>query len=335
MDLRPSDEQQELVQAFAALYGRHATPDRVRAAEPLGFDKALWDQLTETGVVAMAVDEAAGGWGASLLDLAFVAEQHGRAVAPAPLVEAQVAARLLARLDAAAPLAAALAGERLVTIAVRPAEDGRAGLVPAAAVADDALVVDGDRLLLVSLEGGRRPVENLGSMPVADVDVAGGEVLAEGASVAALFDAALDDWLALTAMALVGVGARALELGVEYVKERRAWGVPIGSFQGISHRLADAATALDGARLLALEAAWSATEEPERHRQLAALAFAFAAEAARDTTRRSLQFHGGYGFMMEYDVQLHWRRARAWGGVWGEPAAGYQRAGDARYGRTS
>jgi alkylation response protein AidB-like acyl-CoA dehydrogenase len=206
--------------------------------------------------------------------------------------------------------------------------------VPAAAVADDAVVLDGDRLLLVSLEGGRRAVENLGSMPVADVDVAGGDVLAEGLSVAGLFDAALDDWLALTAMALVGVGARALELGVEYVKERRAWGVPIGSFQGISHRLADAATAIDGARLLALEAAWSATEEPERHRELAALAFAFAADAARDTTSRSLQFHGGYGFMMEYDVQLHWRRARAWGGVWGEPAAGYQRAGDARYRRT-
>lgn len=336
MDLRPTDEQQELVQAFAALYGRHATPDRVRAAEPLGFDKALWDQLRELGVVAMAVDEARGGWGASLLDLALVAEQHGRSVAPAPLVEAQVAARLLARLDAPparAALAAAVAGERLVTLAPRPAEGGHAGLLPAGAVADDAVVLDGDRLLLVALEGTRTAVENLGTMPVADVDVVGGSVLADGPAAAQAFEAAVDDWLALTAMALVGIGARALELGVDYAKERKAWGVPIGSFQGISHRLADAATALDGARLLALEAAWAAAEQPERHRELAALAFGFAADAARDATSRSLQFHGGYGFMMEYDVQLHWRRARAWAGVWGEPRLAYRRAGDARYRR--
>ncbi len=102
MDLNPSDEQQQLIEAFGALYAKESAPDRVRAAEPLGFDQKLWDQLRETGVVAMSVDEAHGGWGASLLDLALVAEQHGRAVAPAPLIEAQVAARLLSRLDGAA-----------------------------------------------------------------------------------------------------------------------------------------------------------------------------------------------------------------------------------------
>src|SRR6478736_1738350 len=98
MDLRLSDEQQQLVDALAALYGRHASPERVRAAEPGGFDKALWDQLLELGIVAMAVDEADGGWGASPEDLVLAAEQHGRAVAPAPAIEAQVAARALARL---------------------------------------------------------------------------------------------------------------------------------------------------------------------------------------------------------------------------------------------
>ena len=56
----------------------------------------LWRELLGTGVLTMAVPEAAGGWGASLVDLALVAEQLGRAIAPAPVVEAQVAARLLA-----------------------------------------------------------------------------------------------------------------------------------------------------------------------------------------------------------------------------------------------
>jgi alkylation response protein AidB-like acyl-CoA dehydrogenase len=280
----------------------------------------------------MAVPEADGGWGASLVDLSLVAEQLGRFVAPAPVIEAQMAARLLARLGATDVLAQAVAGERLVTLAVRPASRAGARFVPAAAVADDALVLDGERVLLVSLEGSRTTIENLGSMPVADVDTASGVEIAAGDDARAAYDTALDEWLALTAAALVGLGGRALEIGVEYVRERKAFGVPIGSFQGISHRLADSAAALDGTRLLALEAAWAEGEEPARFSELAASAFALAAEAARDVTYRSLHFHGGYGFMMEYDIQLYYRRARGWAGVFGAADAAYCRAADRRYG---
>jgi alkylation response protein AidB-like acyl-CoA dehydrogenase len=204
--------------------------------------------------------------------------------------------------------------------------------VPAAAVADDALVLDGDRLVVVPLDGARTNVENLGSMPLADVDVTRATgVLASGDAAVAAFDSSIDDFLVLTAAALVGVGARALEVGVDYVKERKAWGVPVGSFQSVAHRLADAATAIDGARLLAYEAAWAADVQPQRGPELAALAFAFAHEAARDATYRALHYHGGYGFMMEYDVQLYWRRARAWANVYAEPRLVYRRAGERRY----
>ena len=63
------------------------------------------------------------------------------------------------------------------------------------------------------------------------------------------------------------------------------------------------------------------------------MAFAFAYESARDATHRSLHFHGGYGFMMEYDVQLYYRRARAWANVYAEPRLVYRRVADRRYGR--
>ena len=333
MDLRLTDEQQQLTSALAALYGKHASPERVRAAEPGGFDKTLWEQLLELGVVRMAVAENAGGWGASPLDLALAAEQQGRAVAPAPVIEAQVAARLLARLDAD-ELGGVLDGARLATVALHRAIDGRATVVPAAAVADDAVVLDGDDLRLVPLDGARTSFENLGSAPLADVVVSrSARVLASGEAAITAHDAAVDDWLCLSASALVGVAARALELGVDYVKERKAWGQPIGAFQSVAHGLADVATAVDGSRLLALEAAWAATEDIERAPELAALAFGFASESARDATDRSLHYHGGYGFMMEYDVQLYWRRARAWSAVWGEPRKAYQRAADHRYGK--
>ena len=332
MDLRLTDEQDQLVGAFAGLFAKQATPERVRAAEPLGFDKALWDQLLETGAVAMAVPETDGGWGASLVDLALVAEQAGRVVAPAPVIDAQVAARLLGRLDEHDRVAAAVAGERLVTLAILPAGPSTARFVPSAAIADDAIVRVGDRIMLVTLEGARAPFGNLGSMPVADVDLASAVELASGADAVAAYETAVDEWLALTACALIGLGARALEIGVDYVKERKAFGVPIGSFQGISHTLADSAAALDGGRLLAYEAAWAEAEDAARFPELAASAFAFAADAARDVSYQSLHFHGGYGFMMEYDIQLFYRRARGWAGVFGGAGAAYRRAADQRYG---
>lgn len=335
MDLRPTPEQQQLVDTLAALYAKESPPERVRAAEPLGFDKALWERLIELGVLAMAAPEHAGGWGASLLDLALAAEQQGRWLASAPIIESQAAVRLLASLGttaAADALAPVLAGDHRVVLAVRPAVAGVAALVPGAAVADRALVVVDDRVELVPIGDNQRPVDNLGSMPLADVTVSGSRVVARGEGALLAFEAAVDDWLALSAAALVGIGARALELGVEYAKERKAWGVPIGTFQAVAHPLADCAAAVDGARLLAYEAAWAAAEEPVRSSELAAMAIVFAYQAARDTTARSLHFHGGYGFMMEYDVQLYWRRARAWANVFAEPRAVYGRVADRRYG---
>ena len=335
MDVGLSAEQRQLVESFTGLFAGASPPALVRDAEPLGFDAGLWDAVRSAGALPMAVAEDAGGWGAEPLDLALVAEIQGRFLAPVPLIEAQAAARLLARLRtprATAALDAALTGERTVTMAVRPTAGGVGRLVPAGAVADDAIVVDGERVLLVPAPGAR--VENLGSMPLADLPVGSdAEVLAAGADALAAHEAAVDEFLLLTAAALVGIAARALEIGVEYVKERRAWNVPIGSFQAVAHPLADSAAAIDGARLLVHEAAWAGTAEPGRFAELAAMAFAFAAETARDATYRGLHVHGGYGFTAEYDVQLYYRRARAWAGVCLEPRAAYRRAADHRYAR--
>jgi alkylation response protein AidB-like acyl-CoA dehydrogenase len=169
-------------------------------------------------------------------------------------------------------------------------------------------------------------------MPLADIPVGEGvTVLATGADALTAYATALDEWRVLTAAALVGIAQRALEIGVAYVKERHAFGQPIGGFQGVAHRLADRATEIDGAQLLAREAAWAAAEDPQRAAELAAMAFGFAADTARDTTYYALHFHGGYGFMLEYDAQLYFRRARAWAGVLGEPRDAYRRVADIRY----
>jgi alkylation response protein AidB-like acyl-CoA dehydrogenase len=356
VDLNLSDEQQQLVDSFGALYSKDSPPERVRSAERTGHDPELWLRLLENGALEMAVDEQAGGWGASLLDLALVAEQHGRYLGSAPLLEAQAAVRLLARLASShaknSPpqrhrakelLESVLAGGRLVTLALHPpTPDAVLTLVPAGAIADDVLFFDGDTLRHIALDssetatvtatataagtaaGARRHATNIGSLPLADVDVpASATDLASGPEATAAFDEAVNEWMILMAGALVGLAARSIEIGVEYVKERKAFGAPIGSFQAVSHGLADAATSLDGATLLAREAAWSAEVEPGRTPELGPMAFGFCTETAREASYRSLHYHGGYGFMLEYDIQLYFRRARGWPAQFAEPDVAY------------
>lgn len=338
MDLSLTGEQRQLVDSFAALFARESTSERVRAAEPSGFDPTLWKALQDTGAVQMAVGEAAGGWGASELELALIAEQFGRAVASAPVIEAQVAARLLAESGAAGAglLSAVLAGDQLVTFAPRSGRGRRLGLVPGGAVADHVIALAQGRLLVVPIGQNRMTVGNLASMPLADIMIEDEHiVLADGERARDRFDGALDLWLALTAVALAGAARKAVEIGVDYAKQRHAFGTAIGAFQAVSHPLADSATAADGARLLGLEAACAFGDEPDRVRELAAMAFAFAYETARDATRRSLHIHGGYGFGMEGDIQLYYRRVRGWAMVFGEPGAALDRVASARYGDTA
>ena len=168
----------------------------------------------DTGAVTMAVAEEHGGWGASLLDLALVAEQVGRAVAPAPVIEAQVAARLLAarvgdRRGARPALERRSLGRRASSSpspCARPRRGGRPGAGRRGL--RRVVVLDGDRLLLVPvLDADRRPVANLAAAPLADLDLgvaAAGVELASGPPAVARFEAAIDEWLVLTAAALVG-----------------------------------------------------------------------------------------------------------------------------------
>ena len=342
MDLSLGEDQLSLRAAFAEFFDKEATVERVRAAEPLGFDQDLWAKLAGTGAVAMGLPEDAGGGGASNLDLALVAEQYGRRIAPVPFIEAAAAGAVLAQAGLAQAGAADLIGgvadgRTVATIALSPARDGRLRLVPAGAVAEIVIALDGDRLIALRREPGPRPhvpaSPNFGSSPLADWSLDDGEriELVAGPRAVRLYQDGVSLWQLLMAAALGGLRASALELGVSYVKARKAFGVIIGSFQAIQHRLADLAVAGDGAQLLMYEAAWARdTGQPEAA-ALASMAFLFAADCAFRTCRECLQFHGGYGFTLEYDIQLYFRRAKAWPLALGDPKREYQRLADLVY----
>src|SRR4029079_11477578 len=156
--------------------------------------------------------------------------------------------------------------------------------------------IDDDELVVADAEpDGPARVHDLGRAALADASLRVGTrtVLAHGDDARALHERAVDEWRVLTAGALVGLAGAALELGVEYAKQRQQFGVPIGSFQALAHRLADVATAFEGAQLLAREAAWAADEGEADTTALARMAFLFADRAAQDTSAAATPRPGG------------------------------------------
>jgi alkylation response protein AidB-like acyl-CoA dehydrogenase len=139
-------------------------------------------------------------------------------------------------------------------------------------------------------------------------DAVVGGAAAASAGWNAWVDTMLDGVILLAAYA-VGGARFTLEITTQYAKDREQFDKPLGAFQAISHYLADAKTAIDGATLLAREAAWARSERRDVSR-LAPMAKLFACQTFRDTTAMAQQVFGGVGFTLEYDVQLYFRRAK-------------------------
>jgi alkylation response protein AidB-like acyl-CoA dehydrogenase len=156
-DVSLTPEHQELRGAFAALFEKESPSERVRASEPLGFDRELWSMLVATGALTMALPEGAGGDGGGLVEAALLAEQLGRRAAPVPLIEHVVASRVLARPETS----------RIATVALHPVAVGARQLVPAGAVADVVVGLEGDELVTFVADDPPAPVANLASAPVA------------------------------------------------------------------------------------------------------------------------------------------------------------------------
>jgi alkylation response protein AidB-like acyl-CoA dehydrogenase len=334
VNLALSDEQLDMREVFASLFEKEVPPERVRAAEPTGHDAALWQLMVSTGVLGVAVPESDGGGGGGLLDGALITQEAGRRLAPVPIAATAAAARLLADYGAAPLLARALEGSALVSLAPR-LDPLPTQLLPDGAVADITLALDDDRVVAVRRPGNVRPVSNLGRLPMArwlDADLADGDLLASGPSAVLRYHRALDEVRVLHAAALVGLAHQSIEIGARYAMERRAFGVPIGTYQGVAHPLADAVVAADGAELLTWKACWALDEGAVEALALAPMALVFAGQTAYQASQHSLHIHGGYGFTAEYDIQLYYRRAKAWLTAFADPARELQVLADRRFG---
>jgi len=295
-----SDEQLELRDAVRDLLAKECTPQRLREAwaNETGRIPGLWQQLADMGVVCLLAPESAGGLGMSEVDVVLLLEETGRVALPEPIVEtALIGVRWL---KDEAQLAAIGRGEQTVAVLDGPAPWADTASIFVSA-GNGALVVPQRMTRRESVDGSRRLFDVEAPVPKQ-----------------ALEPNPIPDWGAFgTAAQLCGLADRMIEMTVEYVKERKQFGVPIGSFQAVKHHVANARLALEFARPLVYRAAVSlATDDPGRSVHVA-MAKTNASDAAQLAARVALQCHGAIGYTTEYDLHLYmkrtWALARAWG----------------------
>ena len=290
LDERWSEEAAEIGDGLRRMLAQESSIARVRAAEarPDGRDPELEAQLEAFGLGELPPDPELA---------ARVAYELGRAIAPTAFVESMPALLVLGKAGVAygfegdAPAA-------LARVAVRDHE----GVWLQELTGPKARSAAGDWLVRPQGVGSR---ERAGSPDEAD----------RMWRLMRLVDSAR----------LIGAGQSVLDVGVAYAKERVAGGRVIGSYQAVSHKLVNAAIALEGAELLLRKAAYTALPgaggEGAPTRIFASFLRAKAVQAARLAATTTHQVMGGYGFTLEYDCQLYSRRIRNWSGRLSSPRA--------------
>jgi alkylation response protein AidB-like acyl-CoA dehydrogenase len=294
-------DQLELRDAVRDLLTKECSPAHVRDAwvNETGRVPGLWERLTEMGVIGLLAPEDAGGLGLTYVDLVLILEETGRHAVPEPIVET-------------AAFGVPLLGDPTLTVATAPE------LVPWADTAD-VVITSAGRFDPASMTLTPRPSVD-GSRRLFAVD--GPATPVDGV------DAAFVRGVLGFAAQQCGLTDRMLSRTVDYVQERRQFGVPVGSFQAVKHHLADVRLALEFARPLVYRAA--VTLDPVH----VSMAKAKADDAALLAARMALQCHGAIGYTTEYDLHLYMKRAWALARSWGDSRFHRARAGRAILSRT-
>ncbi len=297
------------------------------------FDRAAWQQMCAMGWPGLRVAEESGGAGLGMAEFIALAEELGAGLVPEPLVPCAMAARLLR----GRPLDALLSGESVVIPAwqeradtIEPGRDtqfrdgrvtGQKVFLPMAAGMDVFLVATADGLVLVRADAPGVTVE-----AVATQDGGAYGTLtqsgAPGDAVSGDLAEAIEEAILATAASLLGIMERSFTITLEYMRTRKQFGRPIGSFQALQHRAADLKLQIALTRA-SVEAAASTLDAggPLAARRVAvSRAKARASEAAMLVTRQAIQLHGGIGYTDEYDVGLYLRKAMVLANSFGSAA---------------
>lgn len=312
----PTEEQRALRDAVAAAVHRAGDigGSRTIAETGSGYDRDLWQALCDIGVPGLLVAEDDGGSGASMAELAFVAEELGSTLTPSPLLASVMTTSVLTGTGSEL-VAQVVAGQRisaLVTEGVTLREGrlvGSAEFVLNGADADVLVVIaEGVHVIPADSAGVEvTPTPTVdGTVRLARVRLDCAPNLVSG-EVSPRFE---DLARIVVAAEQVGAAARCLQVTVDYTKNRFQFGRPIGGFQALKHRMADVYVAVESARSTVHHAAAEAdsVDLPE----LAAVAAVRATQALDLAAAEMVQLHGGIAITWEHDAHLYLKRAHCY-----------------------
>jgi alkylation response protein AidB-like acyl-CoA dehydrogenase len=328
--------------------GVEAVLKRVESAQT--YDDKLWQAVAaDLGLAGLLIPERDGGAGASYSEAAAAAEVLGAYVAPVPFLGSAVVAtaallsagsqgQLLATMAGGGATAALAVGFATAPGSAFPASVRVAGPKPGDAangvarlrgmvtgVADalpaGVLLVPADGvphglyLVEVAAEGvGKAPVTSLDmTRQLCDLsfDDAPATLIASGQAADRAVEAALAAGAGVLAAEQTGLAQRCLDMTIAYVKERKQFARPVGSFQALKHRLADLWVSVTQARAASRYAAACLASGDPDVKVAVALAKAYCSDVAVNAAQECVQMHGGIGFTWEHPAHLFLKRAKA------------------------
>jgi alkylation response protein AidB-like acyl-CoA dehydrogenase len=317
-----TDDQQAIKSTAHDFLAARLKPEKLRELAEAGkYDDSLWKEMSELGWPGIFIGEEHGGQGLGVVELVILMEELGYALAPSPFLSNAAAGLMIQHAGSDEQrdrwLPGIASGEQRGTVAY--VENGVAALVPDADSADVIVLFDSDSDTASVVSSGDVQVETLETIDstrhyarVTPGD--GGDELSGGRGPA---DEAIAPIAVALAGELVGISQKAMEMAIEYAKDRQQFGHPIGVYQGVSHRCAQMLLETEGARSATLYAAWTADHEPESLQLTASMAKAYASDCGWRVTASSLQVHGGIGFTWEHDLHFFLKRAKADGHLFG------------------
>jgi acyl-CoA dehydrogenase len=357
MNFEFSDEQQMLRDHARRFLSDSVTFERLRAVidDGAGLDRALWRQVAELGWTGAAVPEPLGGLGLGPMELCVLAEELGRVLAPLPFLgTACIGVELLKRCPTPASdglLERIAAGDAVLAVASlerdTPAPQltlERDGLLHGL-VRPLAWIMQADHAILYVTQASQADAAGQPALVLLDLAQAGvrrralagmdpllphGELALDGVAVTllatgdnarTLHDEARKLGAVLCAFEQIGAADSACAMTVAYVKERHAFGRPIGGYQAVKHKLADLAVKTELARSNAYFGAWALVAGPDQLDLAAAAARVSATDACDYAAQECLHLHGGIGYTWEANCHFYYTRARVLASALGSAAA--------------
>jgi alkylation response protein AidB-like acyl-CoA dehydrogenase len=319
MDLYPTDEQSEIINAAAAYLARKLPADRMpkqNSTEP-----GDWQELADMGWFGLGLPEEVGGLGLSVVEEALVLREFGRNLGPPAVLATLLAGHLAAAVGDAELVVALISGRRRAGFALRAGEGS----------GEDAgfhlLDADGADLFVLwtpdfGLLAERSAFGETTETPGLDDSV---QLLAAAALDPAGVLAKVDSEnfqrraRVLTAAMLVGGAEATRDLSAEYAKVRQQFGHPIGVFQAIAFKCADMAVNCEASWAALQYAAVSVRDRLAEASMYSAAALMVAGEAALKAASQSMQLHGGYGQTYEYMPHFYLKRSHIYRALGGGP----------------